>query len=232
MSTMNRMSANTFFKSLDKYEAQKKLVEKAVHPVNPSLKKSHASNRIKLDESFLELCHDWKNFKRDLNIPEEEFNGFEADDITPKYDYNDKWLEKCEEEYYDLMERSDAVLEGTIVVEEPKETKAAVETEQKVKQELKLRETLSKQVELSCNNVTAAIDKIKAEVVQLIDGGESPAKVQSMKSDLHAIDDKIDGSLCSLISQYVALLDDSETAEKEAMRLDFTKMWSLSWLLM
>ena len=223
MSTMNRMSAKTFFKSFDKYEAQKKLVERAVHPVNPSLQKSHASNRKKLDESFLELCHDWKNFKRDLNVTEEEFNGFETDEITLKYDYNDKWMEEFENAYYDLMERSDAVLEGSTVVEEPKESKAAVETEQKLRQEVKLRETLSKQVELSCANVTAAIDKINSEVVQMIDGGEILAKVQSMKSDLHAIDDKIDGSLCNLISQYVALLDDSETLEKEAMRVNFTK---------
>ena len=99
MSTMNRMSAKTFFKSFDKYETQKTLVERAVHPVNPSLQKSHASNRNKLDDSFLELCHDWKNFKRDLNVTEEEFNGFEADEITLKYDYNDKWMEKFENVY-------------------------------------------------------------------------------------------------------------------------------------
>ena len=41
------------------------------------------------------------------------------------------------------MERSDAVLEGSTVVEEPKESKAAVETEQKLKQEVKLRESSS-----------------------------------------------------------------------------------------
>ena len=114
-------------------------------------------------------------------------------------------MEKFEHEYYDLMERSDAALEGSIVVEEPKESKGAVEPEHKVKQELTLRETLSKQVELSCHNVTAAIDKINYDVVQMIVGGENIARVQSMKSDLHVIDDKIDGSLCYLVSQYFAL---------------------------
>ena len=73
MTTMNRVTAKTFYKSLDKFDAQKELVERAVDPVSPSLKKSHASNRVKLEDSFLGLCHDWKNFKRDLNLEEHHY---------------------------------------------------------------------------------------------------------------------------------------------------------------
>ena len=224
MTTMNRMSAKTFFKSFDKYECQKKLVEKAVNPVNPSLQKSHASNRNKLDESFLDLCHDWKNFKRDLNLADEVFNGVEDDGVSPKYDYNDKWMEEFENAYYDLVERSDTILEGSTVVEKPKEdSKAVLETEQKLKQDQKLTDSLSRQVVLSSESITASIDKIQLEVRQMEDGGESLAKVQSLKSDLHAIDDKIDGFLNNLINQYVALLDSNEAEEKETMRAEVTK---------
>ena len=72
--TMNRMSAKNFMKTLDNYEALKKMVERAVHPTNPSLLKVHEKNREKLDASFLELVHDWKVFKRDLNVTQEVFN--------------------------------------------------------------------------------------------------------------------------------------------------------------
>jgi hypothetical protein len=132
-------------------------------------------------------------------------------------------MEEFENAYYDLIERSDGALEGSTVVEESKDTKAVLESEQKLKQKEKMIESLSKQVQLSCENVAASIDKITAEVRQMEDGGESLAKVQSLKSDLHAIDDKIDGFLNNLINQYVALLDGTEARDKEAMRAEVTK---------
>ena len=223
MSTMNRMTAKIFYKSLDKYEAHKKLVEKAVDPVNPTLKKSHATNRSKLDDSFLELCHDWKTFKRDLNLTEDVFNGIEDDGNSPKYEYNDKWLEEFESKYYDLMEKSDDVLDANAAVQEPIESKRIVEAEQKLKQDQKYTDSLAKQVELSCTSITSSIDKILAEVRLMEDGCEGVSKVQSLKADLHAIDEKIDGPLNNLISQYVALLEDTEANEKEAMRANITK---------
>ena len=200
MTTMNRVTAKTFYKSLDKFDAQKELVERAVDPVSPSLKTSHASNRVKLEDSFLGLCHDWKNFKRDLNLEDEEFNAMEDDGLSAKYEYNDKWMEEFKTAYYSLLERSDEILEGSAVIQEPMEAKALVEKEEKIQLHQKMADTLSKQVELSCENITTSIDKINSEVRQMIDG-----------------------SLNNLISQYVALLDGSEAIEKEAMRADVTK---------
>ena len=109
---MNRVTAKTFYKSLDKFDTQKELVERATDPVNPSLKKSHSSNRAKLEDSFLNLCHDWKNFKRDLNLKDEDFNGMEEDGVTAKYEYNDKWMEEFKTKYFILLERSDEILES------------------------------------------------------------------------------------------------------------------------
>ena len=67
MTTMNRMSSKNFLKTLDKYEAIKDMVERAVHPTSPSLEKGLPKNKVKLDEAFLDLDHDWKTFKRDHN---------------------------------------------------------------------------------------------------------------------------------------------------------------------
>ena len=49
MTTMNRMSSKNFLKTLDKYEAIKDMVERAVHPTSPSLEKGLPKNKDKLD---------------------------------------------------------------------------------------------------------------------------------------------------------------------------------------
>ena len=74
MATLNRQTAKNFFTTLDKYEAVEKLVERAVDPVNPSVVKSHEKNRAKLDDLYLEVNHDWKVFKRDLNQASDVLN--------------------------------------------------------------------------------------------------------------------------------------------------------------
>ena len=48
MSLLNRMAAKTLYATLDKYEAQKKMVLRAVDPVKPSLVASHAKIRANL----------------------------------------------------------------------------------------------------------------------------------------------------------------------------------------
>ena len=53
------------------------------------------------------------------------------------------------------------------------------------------------------------------------DGSEGSAKIQSLKSDLHALDNKVDDSFNNLFNQYVSLLDENEAKEKEDMRKEF-----------
>ena len=111
MSTLSRQCAKNFLKTLDDYEELKELVERAVDPVKPSMVKSHAKNRDKLDQSYLDLCHDWKTYKRDLNLSDADFN-LEEENV-PKYEYNDKWMKKEKLAYFDLVERSDDKLEDS-----------------------------------------------------------------------------------------------------------------------
>ena len=91
--SLNRQTAKTFFKSLDKYESIQKMVVRAVDPVKPSLVKTHAKNRVKLDDTFIEVVHDWNEFKRDINQGGDVLNQ-DDEDGTPKYEDNDKWKEE------------------------------------------------------------------------------------------------------------------------------------------
>ena len=65
--SLNRQTAKNFFKLLDSYDAQKEMVMKALDPDKPTLVKSHAKNRANLDQTYIELVHAWKDFKRDIN---------------------------------------------------------------------------------------------------------------------------------------------------------------------
>ena len=70
MSTLSRATAKAFFRSLNLYETQMEMVQKAVDPVKPTLVKSHARNRVKLETAFADLHHDWKTYKADLDLGE------------------------------------------------------------------------------------------------------------------------------------------------------------------
>ena len=98
MTTMSRALAKTFLKSLNHYENQKDMVSRAVDPIKPSLVKSHAKNRVKLEEAYSELSYDWKNYKDDLDVTCTEFNALEDDEL--KYQYNDSWFEDVKTSYY------------------------------------------------------------------------------------------------------------------------------------
>ena len=207
-------------KSLIVYNTVKELVAKAVDPVKPSMVRNHAKNRDKLDESFYEVCYNWETWKEDLGLSDTDFN--ETEDNVAKYNYNDSWMEKFKEDYCDLAEKSEQKLTGgTAPAEEAKGSKVAIENEIKLKQDKKFAETLADQIEALTTNISASIDKINSEVIKMDDGGESPARIQSLKSDLHALDDKIDSSLISLINQYINLLNEQEVLEKKSMKTEF-----------
>ena len=57
----------------------------------------------------------------------------------------------------------------------------------------------------------------------MVDGGESAARVQSVMSVLHSLDDKIDNSYGDLVNKYLCHLSDTEIGEKESLRSNFTK---------
>ena len=58
MTTLTRALGKTLLKSISGYESTFGLVEKASDPVKPSLQKSHARFRAKLEESYTQVCCD------------------------------------------------------------------------------------------------------------------------------------------------------------------------------
>ena len=83
------------------------MVKKACDPENPSLEKSLSSNRSNLDSTFQELFHDYAMYKADTS---EDVNGVDENG-DDKFEYNDKWMESIESEYYELIDLSDDKLE-------------------------------------------------------------------------------------------------------------------------
>ena len=69
-----------------------RLSRRPVDPVKPTLVKSHARNRVKLETAFADLNLDWKTYKADLDLGETEFN--EEEENVPKYQYNAAWFGK------------------------------------------------------------------------------------------------------------------------------------------
>ena len=71
--SLNRQTAKTFFKSLDKYESIQKMVVRAVDPVKPSLVKTHAKNRVKLDDTFIEISWFYLSPTESLSMDDSSF---------------------------------------------------------------------------------------------------------------------------------------------------------------
>ena len=222
MTTMSRQCGKNLLKSYNSFCVVKDMVARAVDAVKPSLVKSLSRNRDKLDENFIDLCLSYKNYKEDTiftdKITEERFN--EDDEHgTAKFTYNDQWMEDTKVEYYDLIDKSDEVLEGQNNVVDTEEKKVFTEAvEVKQRQEKRAADSLSSQVENFTKNTTATIDKLTSEVRGMEDGCEGVAKVNSLKSDLHTISDKLDNYFNSLVNQYILLLGETEAKEKELLR--------------
>ena len=232
MTTFSRAAGKTFFKSLSHYENQKKLVSKAVHPTTPTLVKSHAKNRDKLEDAFGDLSHDWKVYKSDLAIPDTEFN--EVEETVPKFQHNDAWYEAIELDYFELLEKSDEKLEESSptndsepVEKEEKVNKGKIMEERQALQEKKLADSLGSQITSLTDSISGSIANISKEVMKMDDGGENVGRVQALRLDLNTLDNKIDDIFNRLYSQYICLLSDHEAKEKESLRSIFIKQEKL-----
>ena len=190
--SLNRATAKTFFSTLDRFKSYREMVERAVDPTNPSLVKTHPKNREKLDNTFIQLDHDWNEFKREITsgvLNENDENG------DPKYEHNDHWMNKLKDDYYDLIEKSETVLENAsspINVSQETEEKLRVESEQKLKHEKRIADSLSSQITSFTKLTSASIDKIVCEVRDMVDANENVTRVNALISTLHSLNDRID----------------------------------------
>ena len=106
---MVRNTEKKLLQSLSMFESLAEMVSKACDPDSPTLVKSLAKNRDKLDQAYQDLYHDFKVFKEDVN--DLKFND-KDEDGADVYVHNDSWLKTVKEEYFDLVEKSDERLEN------------------------------------------------------------------------------------------------------------------------
>ena len=86
---------------------------------------------------------------------------------------------------------------------------------------MKIASQLASQLESMTLSITSSITKISRDIDVMTDENEGIARINSFKSDLHAIDNKIDKSLHEIYSQYV-IVHDSEDKEQELKIKEFT----------
>ena len=231
--SMNRQTAKSLLSSIDKYDAAKVLVERAIDPKKPSVVKSHSKNRVKLDDAYAEVVHHWKDFKRDIG--HEVLNGADENGVA-NHEHDDKWMEKFVEAYCDLAEKSDDALEAL-----ENGSKDNTEEEEKFKEDetnKNLRLLGDKQVQLESLGacISSSINKLSTEISLLSDGSCSEAKINAYKMDLYTIETKIDEKyldLSNLCASFLSdkLLEEHRLSKKNFVSEEKAKIDSLNCLL-
>ena len=222
---VTRNASKELLKSLSQYKIYRDMVNNAVDPEKPTLVKSLGKNRDKLDTAFADLTFEWESYKADLDISDTEFNAVDAENKAV-FLYNSSWYTDLKKGYYNLVELSDDKLVDsnvTVSREITAEEKLLEESskEKKILQGQRQIDSLGAQITTISESISSAIEGIRKEVVSMIDGSQSEARIKSLKADLIAQDNKLDDTLNKVYYEYISLLNESEVREKEDMRKDF-----------
>ena len=146
---MVRNAENKLIQSHSNFVSLAEMVAKACDPVSPSLVKSLAKNRDKLDKAYQDLFYDFKMFKDDVNDP--KFNE-QNENGEDQYAHNDKWFNEVKNQYFELVDKSDEKLENiqTQIIAQniplPESKSDAKIEESNVVQESKLKDFLEDQM--------------------------------------------------------------------------------------
>ena len=215
MSTLTKASGKVMLKSLDTYRVFFDQVTKCTDPTKPSLTKSHPKIREKLDTSFLNLSTDWCAYKRETGLSNKDFNKVDETTEAAAIEHNDAWFKSLQEEYYDLCERSDDVLEKQADEKaNVKDTKVAEEEKTKVQQEKKVATLLSAQMESETEAIKAAVIKLEIEVSAVTAGTLEFTKAESLKAKVMNLSDRLNAGLQNLVMQCLSLLEEGEAGLK------------------
>ena len=219
---MNRGPGKKLVQTATKFETLTKLVTRACDPVKPTLEKSLAKNKNNLDDTFIELCHDHKLYKNDVN--DATFND-KKDVDEDKFPYNDTWLEGIEDKYCELVDKSDDKLEvlakaADQSVQEAKPDMTAVQEAG----ELKIRKLLESQIESEQKSITDSITLTSNSVSAMPNKSIGTTQSQAIRGSLHDVTARMDGRLQNLTEQILRLLDDSEASIFQTELVEFTSM--------
>ena len=209
---MVRNTEKKLLQSHSMFESLSEMVSKACDPVKPSLVKSLAKNREKLDQSYQELYHDFRVFKEEVNDP--QFN--EKDEHgANNYVHNDNWLKTVKEEYFDLVEKSDEKLEellGQVAANVSQEVKSVSNVEEGVKaaQEVKVRNLFESQFKNEKKAIHDSVALIVNTVAALQESSISSAQAQAYRNSLLDGSARIDVRLQKLAEDLIRVSDDGE----------------------
>ena len=193
------------------------MVTKACDPVSPSLVKSLAKNRDKLDKAYQELFHDFKVFKDDVNDP--KFND-KNENGEDQYAHNDKWFSEVKNQYFELVDKSDEKLEDVQALAQniPESKPDAKVDELKVAQESKLKDFLENQMESERKAVHDSITLISNTVSNLPSSSISSAQAMGYRNSLHDISARLGTALPKLAEDLLRLSDDLEVTRSTVPR--------------
>lgn len=219
MTTLTRALGKAMLKSLNSYETMYNLVSKSSDADNPLSPKSLPKFRDCLDEKYLCLSCDWKAYKEDTGLIDDEFNKI-GDDGVPTVKHNDTWFSNLETAYMELCGKSDEALEKSCNNAEKtsmEESKVEIEQKTKVLQEKKVGELLLLQIEAETESIKADIDMLETEIKSVLKGRLERKKAESLQVKTINLSERMNVGLQALVMQCLPMLEDSESKLKTTL---------------
>ena len=203
------------------------MVAKACDPVSPSLVKSLAKNRDKLDKAYQDLFYDFKMFKDDVNDP--KFNE-QNENGEDQYAHNDKWFNEVKNQYFELVDKSDEKLENiqTQIIAQniplPESKSDAKIEESNVVQESKLKDFLEDQMKSERKAVHDSITLLTSTVSNLPSGSISSAQALGYRNSLHDVSARLGTDIPKLVENLLRLAGNTEVSRIKKELSEYSSM--------
>ena len=213
MSTLTRAVGKTMLKSLANYETISSLVTRSSNPDKPLSPKSLPKWRDLLDEKFMTLSCDWRSYKEETGLGEDEFNKVEND--VPAIKHNDDWYTRMETDYMELCEKVDELLNKP----DPVLTTPSVDSKEIAEQKVnkKVGELLLLQIEAETESITDEVKILEDEIAAVVKGALEGKRAESLKSKTNDLSIRINVGLQSLLVQCIPMLEETEAKIKTSL---------------
>ena len=214
--SLSRNVEKNMLKSIAAYETIYSLVSKSVSADKRSVK-TLQKWRNSLDDKFIELSCDWREYKEGSNLDQSHFN--EINEDGPVIKHNDAWFNEIESKYIELCERADNMLDEPIITSNKDEVKEqGIEAKQK---DIRLRDILLAQIESETECIEQGATKLAEEVSNLPAASIDPQKVESLLLKCSSFTDRLNIGLQGLVLQCLPLMDETDVKEKSEMHNAF-----------
>ena len=153
--------------SYNKFQMLAMMVRNACHPVSTPLEKCLTKMRDMMDLTFQEFYHDFKLFRMEVNSPH-----FEKDEGDTMLEYNDSWLEKITDDYFNVIECSDDKLESLASRNIPALSKIQITTQEQLEAEVAAEDQLKLEMK-AIDDSAATLPMLNVGVDQSKASGDS-----------------------------------------------------------